>query len=316
MRRLAVDDLRQLAERPKAVLGARLGDVLVESGAPSCVHLGTELLDDVIDGQAGVPDVEVAHACKRRHRRPVRTTHLRADATALLFVETAIPAGNGEARDQSLDVPFERTRMGFVEVVQAEYELSIRSGVDTEVRQVGIATQLDVETGGRAVREVRRHRVRGTAEEGEGRYEHPAVSNRDELGHAGLGLLLEEFDRVRPVKERLPCRVCRARHLGACRPAASGALGNREVLDRLRLVRHGQILPQNSGKSSTPTRPDRSWSGRFRRSRARDLPARPLRVRLAHRHTAGWPRSRCTAPPAQQRPSRRPRTTTAGSRRR
>ena len=34
-------------------------------------------LDDVVDGEAGVPDVEVAHRGERRHRRPVRRARLR-----------------------------------------------------------------------------------------------------------------------------------------------------------------------------------------------------------------------------------------------
>ncbi len=144
-----------------------------------------------------------------------------------------IATGHGEARRQSLHVPLERARMGLVEVVQAEHDVPIRTAEEPEVRQVRITAQLGVETGPRTVGEIRRHQVRRTTEEREGRDEHPAVADRHEVGHAGLRLLLEELDRIRPVGERLPARVRGAGHFGPGGLAPRRALVHREVLHPL-----------------------------------------------------------------------------------
>ncbi len=54
------------------------------------------------------------------------------------------------------------------------------------------------------VGEVGRHQVGRTAVERERRDEHAAVADRHELRHAALRLLLEQLDRVGPVRRRLP----------------------------------------------------------------------------------------------------------------
>ena len=72
------------------------------------------------------------------------------------------------------------------------------------------------------------------------------------MARSGLGNgprpVLEEFDRIRPVEKRLPCRVGRTRDLGPCRPSTSGALAHREVFDPLSLIRHDQILSHFLGR--------------------------------------------------------------------
>ncbi len=75
--RLAVDQLGQLVERLEAVFRPSLRDVLLEPCAPFLADLVAVPLDDLVDGEAGIPDVEVAHGGERRHRRPVRAAPVR-----------------------------------------------------------------------------------------------------------------------------------------------------------------------------------------------------------------------------------------------
>ena len=64
---------------------------------------------------------------------------------ALLLVEAAVAACDGEARDEPLDVPLERAGERLVEVVEAEYHLAIGRGKAAEVREVRVAAELRVE---------------------------------------------------------------------------------------------------------------------------------------------------------------------------
>ena len=233
--RLAVDDRRQLGERLHAVLRAALGDVRLErasrpwrpSTSPACVTSR----DEVVDVDPRVPEVEVPHRGERPDALPVRPADLAVDRRPLLVVEAAVAAGDGEARDEPLDVPLERAGERLVEVVEAEDDPPVGRGEAAEVRQVRVAAELGVEPRPGPAREIRGHQVGGAAVERERRDEHAAVADRDELGHARLRLLLEQLDRVGPVRGRLPVGVRGARHLGARGLAARGALGDREVLD-------------------------------------------------------------------------------------
>ena len=53
--------------------------------------------------------------------------------------------GDREARHQALDVPLPRPGQRLVEVVDVEHQPPIRGGEAAEVRQVGIAAELDVQ---------------------------------------------------------------------------------------------------------------------------------------------------------------------------
>ena len=70
-------------------------------------------------------------------------------------------------------------------------------GEHAEVRQVGVAAELDGQTGGRGVREIGGHDLRRAAVEGERRDHHPPVPDRHQVGLAGEVLLLEQPHRVR-----------------------------------------------------------------------------------------------------------------------
>ncbi len=79
---------------------------------------------------------------------------------------------------------------------------------EAEVRQVRVAAELHVDPGARRRRQVGRHDQRRAAVERERRDEHPSVADRDELGHAALGLLLEQARSGRA--GRRPAPTCRA----------------------------------------------------------------------------------------------------------
>ena len=81
-------------------------------------------------------------------------------------------------------------------------EVALRRREQPEVRQVGVAAELDRDAGGRRRREVGRHRQRRAAIERERRHGHPAIADRHEVRHPGRGLLLEERDRIRAVGRR------------------------------------------------------------------------------------------------------------------
>jgi len=63
---------------------------------------------------------------KLAHGRDVAEHRLRHDPDALRFVELAITCGDLEAGDEAEQVPFERSRVGLVEVVEVEDERPVR----------------------------------------------------------------------------------------------------------------------------------------------------------------------------------------------
>ena len=159
---------------------------------------------DLVDVQAGIPDVELLHLRQVPHRLAIGPGHGLVDRLALLGVEATIASGDGEAGHQPLDVPLERAGQRLVEVVDAEDQLPVRGGEDTEVGQMRVAAQLHRQVGAWRARQVGGHQVGGTAVEGERRDQHSAVTDRDQLRHPTCGLLLEQANRVRPIRGRLP----------------------------------------------------------------------------------------------------------------
>ncbi len=228
---LAVDEVRQLGERLEAVLGPRLGQVLL--GALRLLRLGQRrhTLQGLLDVQARVPEVERPHSRELGHRLAIRAADGQVHGLALLVVEAAISPGDGEAGHEPLDVPLERPGKRLVEVVQAEDQSPIRRGKHAEVRQVGIAAELRLETGARGRREVGGHEVRRAAVERERRHEHAPVPDRDELGHPGRRLLLEQLDRIASPCRRLPFAEHRALDLRPGGPTSRRPLGSRRVRD-------------------------------------------------------------------------------------
>ncbi len=134
-----------------------------------------------------------------------------------------------EARHQPFHVPFERARQRLVEVVDAEHQPPIGCCETAEVGQVRIPAELHVKPGPRRAGQVGRHRVGRPAEERERRDQDPPVADRHQLAHARSGLLLEQLDRITPIRGRFPLTVRGPRRYLPCRLAARGPLRDREV---------------------------------------------------------------------------------------
>ena len=227
---LAVDDLGQLGERPEIVLHPLLGEVAFDPVETLRAHFPGPLLHDRLHLQPCVPDVERALLREIQHRKAVRVRGSDVDGSPLLRAEPALAAGNGEARDQTLDVPLERPGQRLVEVVQAEHETPVRGRVHAEVRQVCIARQLDGQAGPWRRREIRRHHARRPAEERERREKHAPVPDRHQLRDARSRLLLEQLDRIRPIRRGRPVGVRRAPRLGPRGLPASSPFGGGRML--------------------------------------------------------------------------------------
>ena len=93
-----------------------------------------------------------------------------------------------------------------VEVVDVEHEPALGRGEHAEVRQVRVAAALHRKPRARRRRQVAGHDHRRAAIERERRDEHAPVADRDELGHARLGLALEQLDRIDAARRRLKGR--------------------------------------------------------------------------------------------------------------
>ncbi len=225
-----VDEVRQLLERLHAVASSRLGDVRLRLLQPLGVDALRKGLQRVLDPQVRVPDLEVLHRSERVHGLAIRAHGLEHDHAPLLLREVELARGDREARRQALEVPLPRARRRLVEVVDVEDELPLRRAEHAEVGEVRIPAELDAETRVRSSREIRGHDQRPTAVERERRDEHPAVPNRDELRHAGDGLLLEQPDRV-AMRWKLDLALGGPRDLRPGRFASRRVLGRREVHD-------------------------------------------------------------------------------------
>ena len=81
--------------------------------------------------------------------RPRTAASVASRASALR--EAVVARRDREARREALDVVLERARQRLVEVVEVEQQLPLRRGERAEVRQVGVAAQLDLQAGPRGV---------------------------------------------------------------------------------------------------------------------------------------------------------------------
>src|SRR4051794_33274553 len=88
-------------------------------------HLRAVLLDD-LDIDSLVPDVDVALCGQPPHLLPVCPGRRGHHLSALPLLETAIPTGDLEARGKPLHVPFERSGVRLVEVVDVEDQPPVR----------------------------------------------------------------------------------------------------------------------------------------------------------------------------------------------
>ncbi len=177
----AVDDLGELRRGPDAILAIRLRHRLANQLLETLAFGTTRDLRQVVDLDTRVPDVEGIGHRREREGCAIDLDRRRRDRTGLLGVQTVVPSCDHEARHEPLDVPFEGAGQRLVEVVHVDDEPTIGCGEGTEVGDVGVAAELDLEVGARGSAEIRRHHGRGAAEEREGGGDHAAVADRHEL---------------------------------------------------------------------------------------------------------------------------------------
>ena len=206
----AIHLLGELRQRVEAGL---LGGTLLESVEALVEPRSGALVvvPQVVDPHMVVPELEVTHLCVLRHRLPVGPCHLAGGASCLLGGQPEVLRGDHHARRQTLEVPFPGARERLVEVVLVEHQSPLRGGVRPEVRQVGVTSELHLETGVGAMCQVRRHDVGGTTEERELGLPHPLVADRHQEAESASILFLQQRHRIRSVRSRLPAAVGRAR---------------------------------------------------------------------------------------------------------
>ena len=230
---LAVDDVRQLGERLQAVLGLGLRNHPLRRLEVLLVEHGLQTRETLLDPRVRVPDLEVAHRGELPHRGSIRAHRVADDLGALLVREPVVATRDGQARGETLHVPFPRSMSRLVEIVDVEQELPLGGAEQTEVRDVGVTARLNDEARSRRRGQVRGHQVGGAAVERERRSEHPSVPDRNELLHATLRLLLQESHGIRAAGGGVPAGVAGAGNFGASRLASRGTLLGREVDHRV-----------------------------------------------------------------------------------
>ena len=136
-------------------------------------------------GDAGVPDVDEAHAGVAGHPLAVAADGRHRRCAVLGGAEAVGAAGDDDARGEPLDVPLPGPRQRLVEVVGVEHERPLGRGEQPEVGQVGVAAGLDDDVGPRRGGEVEGHHRGRAAVVGEGRLGHARVAQRHEVLAAG-----------------------------------------------------------------------------------------------------------------------------------
>ena len=157
--------------KSQAVIAFDLDGNILEANANFLAAVGYSL-DEIVDVDAGVPEVEIAHLGEALHRRPVCARHGGVDRRPLLGVEAPVPARDREAGDEALDVPLPGSVPGLVEVVDVEELAALRRGEETEVGDVRVAAAHDRDPGIGLTGEIVRHQRRAAAVEGERRVQH------------------------------------------------------------------------------------------------------------------------------------------------
>ena len=144
---VSLDYLGHLCDRRPAIAQLGLANRLIELLRSSlAAHLNSPLLK-ALRADAVVPDREIRHACVLRHRHAVRRRSEAGDVVGLLLGEGVVLSGEHEARGEPHDIPFKRTGIGLVEIIDVKDDRAILAGEHAEVRQVSIATQLHRQSG-------------------------------------------------------------------------------------------------------------------------------------------------------------------------
>ena len=104
----------------------------------------------------GVPDLHRGHLGELRHRRPIGADRRDRGIASVGLAEAVVARCDREARGHPFQVVLERAGQRLVEVVEVEQQLSL-GDANTEVRQMGVAAELNVEAGPGRVLQVGGH---------------------------------------------------------------------------------------------------------------------------------------------------------------
>ena len=265
----AVHHFGQLRQGLQAVAGVgllgalldRLHVTLAATLRPTLFHAACGLLhgaEEVVLREARVPDVERPHLRVTKHGLAIGGHRRERRDPGVGGGALIVASRDREARGHALHVVLERPGERLVEVVQAEEQGALRRCEQAEVRQVGVAAELHLETRGRRVLQVGCHDLRRASVERERRDRHPPVPYRHEIGIASQVLFLEQRNRVGAVRSRRPPRMAGERARFACVLSPGASFGDLRVRDRVRRlralrrlrVRH-QLLPVSVHPSVT-----------------------------------------------------------------
>jgi len=68
----------------------------------------------------------------------------------LLAAQAVLPRGHVHARGQALEIPLPRSDRHLVEIIQVENDVTLRGAKQTEIVEMGVAIDDDVQAGGRS----------------------------------------------------------------------------------------------------------------------------------------------------------------------
>ena len=209
---------------------------------PRPAHGPFDLVAQRLLGRGLVQPADVEPVVAARQQRHVgQQPHLvavGADAgdhrvVALLLGAAVLAPRDPDAGHEPAQVPLPRAGVRLVEVVEVDDQLALGRGVEAEVAEVGVAAGDGHDPGRRQPGDVGGHDDRGAAQEAVRRGDHPRDPDRHELGHAAAVRLLEQGDRVGPVRRRAPVPQAAPRDVVAQRLA-----------HRVALVARGGAAPQ------------------------------------------------------------------------
>ncbi|MCY1516800.1 hypothetical protein D9M68_514540 [compost metagenome] len=169
----------------------------LDAAADALLHIGRTLfLQQPLEGDAVVPGVEHAHLRVGLHPVPVAAHRVAHQVVGGVGGMAQMACGHHEAGAQPLQVPLPRTGAGFVEIIEVEQQRALRRGIAAEVAHMGVAADLHGQARVGRAGEIVRLDDRSAAVEGERRFQHAAVAQRDQAGHAPLAADLEQRDRI------------------------------------------------------------------------------------------------------------------------
>ena len=148
----AVDDLGELRRGSDAVLAVRLRHRLANQLLETLALGTTRDLRQVVDLDTRVPDVERIGHRREREGCAIDLDRRRRDRTGLLRVQAVVPSRDHQACREPLHVPLEGAGQRLVEVVHVDDEPTVGCGEGTEVGDVRVAAELDLEVGTRGSR--------------------------------------------------------------------------------------------------------------------------------------------------------------------